>query len=79
MYCQQRRHLRYIMVAKFWNTTVFVPLHRRFYLRGGLRCNPIQKEHSLYIAERTCKTVYVIWDIRGNQFTKFEPQFFSDK
>jgi hypothetical protein len=31
--------------------TLFVPLHRSFYFIGGLRCLPIQKENSLYIAE----------------------------
>jgi hypothetical protein len=37
---------------------LFVPLHRSIYFRGGLRCRPILKEHSLYKAERTRKAVY---------------------
>jgi hypothetical protein len=35
----------------------FVPLHRIFYLTGGLRCQPIEKEHRLYLEERTQKAV----------------------
>jgi hypothetical protein len=30
---------------------LFVPFHRSFYFIGGLRCVPIQNEHSLYIAD----------------------------
>jgi hypothetical protein len=53
MYCRQRRHL-------WWpNLEIqFVPLQLSFYVIGGLRCQPIQKEHSLHIAERTRKAVY---------------------
>jgi hypothetical protein len=37
---------------------LFVPLHRSCYFIGGLRCQAIQTEHSLYVAERTWKAVY---------------------
>jgi hypothetical protein len=37
---------------------LFVPVHHSFYFIRRLRCQPIQKEHSLYIAERTQKAGY---------------------
>jgi hypothetical protein len=36
-----------------------VPHHRSYFI-GGLRCQPIYKEHSLYIAERTRKAVTIV-------------------
>jgi hypothetical protein len=47
----------YTMVAKFINT--ICPPPPQFYFIGGLRCLPIQKEQSRYIADRTRKVVYI--------------------
>jgi hypothetical protein len=39
---------------------LFAPLHRSSPFIGGLRCQAIQMEHVLYIAERTQKAVYIV-------------------
>jgi hypothetical protein len=39
---------------------LFAPLHRSSPLIGGLRCQAIQTEHGLYIAERTQKAVFIV-------------------
>jgi hypothetical protein len=50
MYCVDSAAI-YIMVAKFRNT--ICPPPPQFFLHiGGLRCLSIQKEHSLYIADK---------------------------
>jgi hypothetical protein len=53
-FCQQRRHLFYggqILETLFGH-------YLTIYFIGGLRCRPIQKEHSLYTAEEPEKVVY---------------------
>jgi hypothetical protein len=43
---------------------LFAPLHRSSPFIGGLRCQSIQTEHGLYIAERTQKAVYIVRCLR---------------
>jgi hypothetical protein len=59
MYFQQHTllYIQYIMVVKVGNT--ICPFHRSLYFTGGLRCRPILKEYSLYIAGRNRKAVPV--------------------
>jgi hypothetical protein len=57
MYRRQRRHLYW-----WWPNfeILFAPLHRSSPFIGRLRCQAIQTEHGLYIAERTQKAVYIV-------------------
>jgi hypothetical protein len=50
------------------------PLHRSSPFIGGLRCQAIQTEHGLYIAERTQKAVYIVrclWSYRSVSVVEF--------
>jgi hypothetical protein len=76
----------YIMVVKFRNTIFPPPPQLVPYLIGGLRCQPIQKEHSPYLAEITGKAVHNViylwvqlfkWLFRQNIFTIHEANTFS--
>jgi hypothetical protein len=46
------------MTVKFRNTICPPPP-----FIGELRCQAIQAEHGPYIAERTQKAVYILWDV----------------
>jgi hypothetical protein len=58
MYRRQRRHLYYR--GQIYVEILIGPLHRSSLFIGELRCQTIQTEHGLYIAERTQKAVYIV-------------------
>jgi hypothetical protein len=51
MYCQTAPPFTSILR---WSNLelLFAPLHRSGYFIGGMRCQPIQTEHSLYVFSR---------------------------
>jgi hypothetical protein len=71
MYCRRRR--RHLYYGGQNLEILFGPLHRSSPFIGELRCQAIQTEYCLYIAERTQKAVYIVsclWSSQSNSQQK---------